>query len=146
MPNYMDLLNTPVDEVKKPELCPSGTYRGQLGKVVLGESREKKTPMVTFPVKLISPTDDVDAELAAERMDRIQKFTGKKDFFITEDARWRLAEFLKAVLGEEETRGQPMSVLLNDMEHKEVLVEVEHVPSRDNKDQIAVVKDILPLQ
>lgn len=145
MASYLDLLNAPIEDITKPALVPNGTYHGQIIKHSFDKSREKQTDFCRLAVKLLAPTEDVDQELASERADRIVKFEGHKDFFITPDAVWRLKEFCVSVLGEAEAAGQSISVLLEALKHREVFVVVKHIPTKDGKDQLAVVDDLVPI-
>lgn len=93
--DFSTLLSKPADEVKRPPALPAGSYFGVIEKHAFDESREKKTPYVSYTVKLTGEYgDDVDAE-GVEGID-IAKRTMRKDFYLTEDALWRLKEFIES--------------------------------------------------
>lgn len=96
MPDFGSLLRKPAFEAKKPELLPiSPNYIGIVGKYELGESKSvNKTPFVRFMGNFISWPDDIDE---GDRNCDISKRTWRRDFFLSEDALFRLDEFLRGM-------------------------------------------------
>ena len=96
MVDFKTLLNKPVtEEAKRQPSLPAGTYNGTVVKWEPGESAQKKTPFVRFFVQLTSPGEDIEAEgLVGISLEKKQM---RRDFFLTEDALYRLHEFLGSV-------------------------------------------------
>lgn len=92
-PNLRDLLSRPADGFKAPPPLPAGTYYGTISGTEYGESREKKTPYVRFTVKLMSPGQDIEPSML-EGID-LSRRDQRVDFFLTEDAVFRLVEFAR---------------------------------------------------
>lgn len=92
MVDFKALLSKPAADVKRPPALPPGTYPGIIANYKFDESREKKTPFVRFGLKITGPGEDVDAD-ALQGID-LGKREQRRDFFLTEDAQWRLTEFM----------------------------------------------------
>jgi hypothetical protein len=92
-PNFSKtLLDEAVDHVERPKTIPTGSYIATVGQWETGESKQKKTPFVRFPLRFISALDDVDAE----ELEAAGGCSGKQariDFYVTEDAIYRLDAF-----------------------------------------------------
>jgi len=99
--DYKSLLSRPADSVKKPPLKPSGTYFGIIKEHKFDVTREKKTPFVRFTFNNIMPGPDLshDALRDAETGEMIDltRWNPHKDFFLTDDALYRLKEFMVSV-------------------------------------------------
>jgi len=94
MPDFSQLLSKPLDEVKRPPALPAGTYYGTIKSYELGESSEKKTPYVRMHLTLSHAGEDVDqADLNGIDLNKKQL---RADFYLTQDADWRLKEFLES--------------------------------------------------
>lgn len=93
--DFSSLLNKPTDDIKRPPSLPAGSYFGIIEKHAFDESREKKTPYVSYTVKLTGEYGE-DVDLEAVQGIEISKRTMRKDFYLTEDALWRLKEFLES--------------------------------------------------
>lgn len=95
--NFNALLNRRPNEVEKPKPLPVGDFLLSIAKYEFGESKEKKTPYVRFTLNVLAPGEDVDPD-ALTGVD-LSKKQLRLDFYITEDALWRLTEFLTESLG-----------------------------------------------
>lgn len=98
--DFKSLLNQPLssDTFDRPPPLPEGSYVAQVGEYKFDKANsEKKTPFVSFKMKLIEALPDVNAEeLAAATVKKnLFDFDLKHDLYLTGDAAWRLAEFLK---------------------------------------------------
>lgn len=92
---FSELLSKNTDNVERPKPYPAGHYYGKLGKFTLGDQNQNKTPYVRFPVTAVSPGEDIDpADLEGINLGKKQF---RSDFFLTEDAEYRLKEFLKSL-------------------------------------------------
>ena len=69
-PNFAAILNTKVDEIKRPPLIPVGTYRARMNKPALfGEVSDGAYQTIDFSMVLLEPQLDVD-------QDDLQKYGG----------------------------------------------------------------------
>lgn len=96
-PDLNSLLSRPASEFKAPPALPAGTWEAIVGQPEFGKSSKKKTDYVRYPLTATSPTDDVDQDALQDL-----EFNGKKlgrgvDFYLTEDALYRLTDFLKSL-------------------------------------------------
>src|SRR5215831_16229366 len=101
--NFKDLLSRPVDSAKKPPTKPPGTYYGVISSYKFAESQKQKTPYVRFTFNNIQPGEDLLAgDQRALQDDEgnpidFSKWTPYKDYFLTDDALYRLKEFLQSL-------------------------------------------------
>jgi len=131
MPAFEDILNMRSADIKAPSAYPVGTYHCLIdGPGTKGQSSQKKTDLLTFKFKILSPMSDVDAAQAAE-----QQIVGKfivNDYYITDAAVWRLKEMLVEHLGIEE-EDKSFLQLLAEAPGKQLLVKLKHEISQDGK-------------
>jgi len=99
-PNYNSLLDKTVGSAERPKAVPIGVYLGIITEMGFDTSAKKKTPFVRYSVKPIQAVSGVDQELftAAGGAERLNKMKLGLDFYLTEDALWRLREFLEESL------------------------------------------------
>lgn len=98
MASFKDILSKPIAEIKAPPPVPMGTYDWRIVSHEFGESAKKKTPFVRFQVAAISAGEDVDQE-ALTAFGGIAEAEMKIDFYISEDAAFRLKDFLEKDVG-----------------------------------------------
>lgn len=96
--NVKDLLSKPADSFERPPILPAGHFRGTIVKHEFDRSRQKKTPLIRFYLNPTEPEDDVDPEDVAN-ID-LKKVLLRHEFYLTQNALYRLGDFLNAVLGE----------------------------------------------
>lgn len=132
MADFRTLLRKPMDEVKAQPVLPAGTYHGRIVSYELGESSRKRTPFVRYHVALTGAGDDVDpADLEGISL------TDKKlrtDFFITDDATFRLKQFLES--DGSSLAGRSLGECIGDVVNGNVLVAVTQRTSSTNADQV----------
>ncbi len=92
--NFENLLSQPTDEVEKPKPLPAGTYQFAIVEHIFDTSSKKGTPYVRFMLSPIAAGEDVDEDLLAG-VNNWQAKKMKFDCFLTEDAIWRLKDFLE---------------------------------------------------
>ena len=93
-PNFSHLLKTPISQTKKPPTLPAGDYPAIIKGYEFGETRSaKKTPFVKFGVGLLDWPETVDLE--QRQGINLQSRNLSVDYYLTEDAKWRLAAFLQ---------------------------------------------------
>ena len=126
-------MNRPSSETKAPQAYPVGTYHCLVdGPPEAGKMGAKQTPYLRFRCKILSPMQDVDAMQAAE-----QQIVGKiinVDQFITDEAAYRVNEFLGDHLGIADVPGdKTLTQAIAEAPGKQVLVKLRHETSQDGK-------------
>lgn len=100
MPNFAELLNKPAGQAKKPTVLDAGDYPVVIKGHEFGESSNKKTPYVRFNLGVLgwpegaTPQTDEEGDVVD-----LSKKSLRRDFFLTDDALYRLDEFLRDELG-----------------------------------------------
>lgn len=101
MANFTEILSRKIEEVEKPKPLPVGQYLWSIPNLFeQDEIGENKTPALVWKVRCVAPQSDVDMQAFQESgnaKDRDMRVT----FYLSEDALWRLRDFLKK-LGIEE--------------------------------------------
>lgn len=140
-PNFSSILDrTSTGKVERPKALPVGTYYAVVdGPPRQDKSSKKGTPFVEFKLKLIQAGEDVDAddlERVLTRADgstkNIQDLSVNATFYLTEDALWRLDEFLIEDL-EIDMEGRTRASAISDAIGKQVMVTLKHEPSDDGQ-------------
>lgn len=120
-PNFNELLRKPVDDAKRPPALPAGTYFGTITKQEYDKTTsEKKTPLCRYMVALESAHDSIPAE-DLDGID-LTKRTMRREYYLTSEADWRLAEFLKSC--GIDTAGRSFAETIPEAIGKRVQVEV----------------------
>lgn len=120
MPDFRELLAKPVDSYEAPPPLVAGTYQGVVEAYKWDESREKKTPFCDLTIRLTAPGEDIDpSELVG--ID-ITKRKLNQAFYITEEAGYRLKEFLHSC--GVETAGKGWGECVPEVLNAQVLVDV----------------------
>jgi hypothetical protein len=96
MPDFSKLLQKSVTSAERPKPKAAGSYLGVVNKFEFGESAQKKTPYVRFHVNSVAPGPEVDMEENSRNGVDLSKWAPHKDYFLTEDALYRLREFLES--------------------------------------------------
>ena len=94
--NWNDLAGTRVGEVEPPKLIPPGHYEALITGVGKVENKGKnKTLVITYPIKLTEPLEDVDREA----FDASDGFKDGYDlaFWLTPASLYRFTDFTKAL-------------------------------------------------
>jgi hypothetical protein len=130
--SFEEILKKPVSEIKSPQAYPVGTYHCLVdGPPEPGKSSQKGTPQLRFKFKILAPWKGVDAAQAAE-----QQVVGKfitNDYYITDDAAYRLVEMLDALGIDMEDGAKPLDQAIAEAPGKQVLVTLKHELSQDGK-------------
>src|SRR5215510_10206233 len=95
MPDFNSLLDADPTSFERPPLIPEGDFLGLIKSRKFDKSAQKKTPYVRFDFQLISPMDSVSPE-AMVGVD-LAKTKPHDEFYLTEDAMFRLREFFEIV-------------------------------------------------
>lgn len=131
-PNVSSILDRPSDTFERPKAYPIGDYDFVIkGLPRQDVSSQKKTPFLEFQLQLTAAREDVDQEalqgMGGLRADKPMKTA----FYLTEEAAYRLTEFLNAVGAgdEEESLRQRVAKTPNCTG----IVTIKHSPTKDGK-------------
>jgi len=142
MADFKSLLSKPMDEIERPKPLPAGTYVGRIVKYDFAESQEKKTPYLRYTVQPEEVGDDVSPEdLAGVDMTKKQL---RKDFYLTNDAMYRLKEFLESC-GIDVT-GRSLGEAIPESRNARVLMGVVQRPSQDGTEVYNEIRDFKGLE
>jgi hypothetical protein len=133
--DFRALLAKPMDDVKRPIPLPQGTFHGLIGKHSFGESRNKKTPFVSYELTLQSHSDDIEDD-AMEGIE-LAKRTLSVTYYLTEDALYRAKEFLQSV--GVATEGRALGECLPEAVNARVLV---GITQRNSEDGTQIFNDV----
>lgn len=99
--NFASILSKPIETAERPKPYPIGTYVCRIEKHEFGESSQKKTPYVRFFYRPLEARDDVDADALNEMggINNEKPRLLRDDFYLTEEALYRLREFLEEKVG-----------------------------------------------
>lgn len=95
MPDFNALLDKDPTQFERPPTVPEGDYLLLIKAKVFGQSAKKKTPFVEFQYGIVAPMPTIPME-ALEGID-LTKAKLRDEFYITEDAMYRLREFFELV-------------------------------------------------
>lgn len=129
--NFQDILNRPMDDIEAPVPLPPGTYLCIIdGQPVIAKLGKNETPAATFNLKFMQPGQDVSQQALIDALKgkTLPDRTIKHTFWITEDAAWRLKQFLKDHLGIEATN---LAEALNQSMGRQIYVNIGHRASDD---------------
>jgi hypothetical protein len=124
MVDFSALLKKPAGQAKKPEAFPADTYPGIIKAWEVGDANKNKTPYVRFHVVLTGEGTSTTLEDLKEKHIDITKRTFRRDFYLTEDAEWRLDEFLRS-MGIDVDSGRPYEETIPECVGKAVQVEIQ---------------------
>lgn len=128
---FTDLLDRPATDFVPPPPIPAGTYVGVIkGLPAYGESSKKKTKQVEFSINLLEAMDDVDQE-ELKGMGGIAGKTVKATYYLTDDAIYRLREFLEHCgieVGKQSIRAD-----VDETPGKQVVVVMGHEAAEDGR-------------
>lgn len=126
-PNFSNILKGPVGSAERPKPVPVGTYVALVqGQPRFDKSQQKQTPFVEFQMKLLQPMGDVDTQ-ALQEMGGLGERTQRLTFYLTEDALWRLDEFLKNL----DLEGIDREQAISQAPGRQCAVTIRHAASQD---------------
>lgn len=121
MTDFASLLEKKVEETERATPLPNGSYKVVATRHETGESSKKKTPYTRIFFKIEEPLGDVDLE----ELKKVKKVTEKErfdDFYMTEDAMFRLREFLEQTLKLRVGGGRTFKDALSEIPGKRAIV------------------------
>lgn len=136
-----DLLAKPAEGFERPPTLPAGTYTFVISSHKFGESAKKKTPYVQYELTPMTAEADVDVDALAA-YGSLQKRKMPMDFYLTEDAVFRLTEFHEK-LGHNTKLA--LSEIIPQAVNKIVRGVISHTIATDGKTTYANISDILGL-
>lgn len=146
MTDFQSILDTKVDDAEAPKPLPEGTYLGIIDSYEFGESSQKKTPYCRVWCKPTEAMDDVDQEaldaVLAQVDQDLTKRRLREDFYLTENAMFRLREFLENHV-QLETSGRPFSEVIPEMQGQQVKFRVAHEIPRNADPATATPRAVL---
>ena len=128
MSKLNELLSRPAEAFVPPPVLPVGTYDFVISKHEFGESSQKKTPYVRYHLRPTAPHEDVDQE-ALTAYGPFNKDM-RLDFYLTEDALFRLREFHEKL---ELNTKLPLNELIPSAVNVGVTAAVSHRNGNDNR-------------
>lgn len=143
-PDFSNLLSQPADTFKRPPTKPPGTYSATIAGFKFDKSSQKGTPLVRFTFNNVQPGEDIAPDQLNDEEGKpieFQKWTPTIDFYITQDALFRLSEFL-ASLGIN-IAGRGINELLPETRNLPVLLTVSMKPNQDNTGFINRVENVI---
>ena len=142
-PNFGALLDKPASDVERPKPLPQGSYHCVVkGLPRFDKSSKKFTEFVEFTLQPTAAGEDVDEEdLAA--MGGIANKTIRATYYITEDALWRLKDFLSHCGIEEDGSLRNM---IDQTPNCEVIAFIKHRASEDGQSVFAELAKTAPVE
>ena len=142
-PNFGALLDKPASDVERPKPLPQGSYHCIVkGLPRFDKSSKKFTEFVEFTLQPTAAGEDVDEEdLAA--MGGIANKTIRATYYITEDALWRLKDFLGHCGIEEDGSLRNM---IDQTPNCEVIAFIKHRASEDGQSVFAELAKTAPVE
>lgn len=132
MPDFTQLLTRPLNDIKRPDTLPQGTYHGTILNYQIDESKEKKTPYVRFNCRIDGPGDDVPAEMLQKADGTgaidLSKKKVHSDFYLTDDSYYRIVEALQSM--GIDTTDRDLSQTLPETLNQPVLLSITLKPSQ----------------
>jgi len=122
MVDFSALLRKPAGEAKKPPALPAADYPGVVKSFEMGDNNKNKTPYVRLHVGLTGWADVLQEEDKDPSID-LSKRQMRRDYFLTEDALWRLDEFIRSC--SIEPNGRSYEEVLPELVGTPVVVEVQ---------------------
>jgi hypothetical protein len=132
MPSFQDILDTPMDEIKPPQPLPPGPYIALInGHPEIAQRGRNNNHCVIVSTKLVQALDTspgfqqqlVEA-LNGKPLSDIQL---KHTFWLTDDSKYRLANFLTDYLGV--PKGKSISEGIAQIDGKQIIANVGHYTS-----------------
>lgn len=134
--NITDILKRPATEFEAPVPLPAGAYHCVVqGLPEQGESSKKKTPFFKWALTPLAQIDpDEEQTKALEAMGGLAEKVIYATFYITEDAVYRMREFLEHCGIESE--GKSLEEMVDQSPNCEVIAYLRHTPSQRDENKV----------
>lgn len=150
-PDFAGILNRQSGDVERPKPLPIGEYAFKIkGLPNFDKSSKKGTPYVEFtciPVQAQESVNEEDLEESLTRKsgkkqlsDMVQKLT----FYLTDDALFRLKEFMVNDLKIEEG-DKTLQAMIEETANAEFIGTIKHTPTNDGKGTFANIGSTAPV-
>lgn len=126
MPDFNALLDADPTSFERPPTLPEGEYLAVIKGSEFGKSAQKQTPYVRFHYSILQALESVPQEALAD-VD-LGKAKMRDDFYITEDAMFRLREFFEIIDAVESNTRESVNAAIG----KNVVITVGHSPNRND--------------
>lgn len=138
MPDFKNLLSKKTDDIKRPALLPHNMIaEGIVMDYNMTEAQtENKDTVVRFNIKLTGPGNGVDPDDLIDKDGNdiiVADRRMRAEFWATEDALWRLVEFVKSC--GVETAGRSLGECLPETKNAPVFVTIVQVPDKQKKEE-----------
>lgn len=131
--DFAKLLSKPLDDVKKPPAWPAGTYLGVVSKHEFGDNNKNSTPYARITIKVTQAGPGLEpSELEGIDLTKGREF--RKDFYLTEDADWRLKEFIESC--GIPTTGRTFAETVPELLNAQVQLEIIQQNSQRNAEEL----------
>lgn len=125
MVDFSKYLDAKAGEAKRPPVLPEGTYDGVIKGHQIGDANKNKTPYVRFALGLTAFPEGVDGD----GID-LSKRSPRRDYYLTDDALFRLDEFMRSC--GVEISGRTYREALPEMIGQSVKVEIQHYVNQNS--------------
>lgn len=130
-PSFSPILSKSWDDVEAPKPFPTGSYLFIVkGLPRFDKSSKKQTEFYEFTLQPIQALDDVDDDALREFGGFVDK-TIRTTFYLTEDALYRLKEFVEAC--GVSTAGRTPAQTINDLPNCQVIGVVKHTIGQNGR-------------
>lgn len=159
MVDFSAIARQAAGQSKKPARLPPGDFPGVIKSFEWGDANKNKTPYVrlqlgftAFPESCLEEWEEFDNEkqtsFSVKKSDiDLSKRTMRKDFYMTDDSRYRMDEFLVLMGINVGTPDSPRSYeeTLPELIGAPVLAEVQHQLNQQTNDTFVQVGKVIPL-
>lgn len=143
--SFEDILSRPSAEVERPKPLPAGTYVCVVkGLPKMDKSSKKQTMYAEFQLQPIQVTNDEMVE-GVEEVGGLEDKQIRATFYLTDQALYRLKDFLVDDLGIEEG-DKSIGQMLNEAPGKQCLATLKHRTSEDGKATWAELASTAPVE
>ena len=143
MASFQDVLNKPAAEIEPPKALPVGTYLCLVdGQPEITQRGKNNNYCAIFKLKIAQAQPDVDQQALQETLKggSLQDKRLNHTLWITDDAAWRLDQFLAEHLGIEKGK-KTLGEMVPEAAGRQVYVTIGHRASEDGKQIYAEVKN-----
>lgn len=145
MSNFADILKKRASDVEAPKPLPVGTYICLVTALPeFAKMGKNETDVANYTLRVIQAGEDVDPDAYREATKGRETVQIKHRFFLTEDAIYRLKNFLVDDLQIEED-GKTLGELIQESAGRQVRVSLKHRPSQDGTQIYSEVSGTAPV-
>lgn len=137
MPDFSALLSKPAGTIERPKPLPAGVYYGTVGAHKFDESRNKKTPFVRFTINITEPGEEVASNYQEQLADvDWSKKSRPVDFYLTDDAMFRLTEFMASIGVDDGNGSRSVGEMIPDCANRPVQLELNQQANEQRPDEV----------